>query len=104
MIQESQSLNEEHKRLKQLAMERLMGTFAFVFNENPDVQVDLQAATDLIISCVIMFCRNTLSHFFLNSNALNDREMVMTDIFETIKQGVEQRIKETMDENRRNLN
>lgn len=84
ILVKSDFLNEDQKEVKQLIMEGWLNVIPTVLKQRNDVHFTAQTFTDLLISCLIMFVRDNLSYFFLNSNALEKREEIMRDIFNEI--------------------
>ncbi len=66
-------LNDKQKQVKQEIMEKLIKSLFGTLEENQDL-FDNQAATDIVLSCLIMFSREVLIHFLLNSTAINIRK------------------------------
>jgi len=97
-------LTEAQKQVKQKIMERLMEVIPEVLNEEKEVEFDNMNLTDLVISCLIMFCRDQLAYFFLNSNALETRDQVMMEIFSKIQGGVNRIIEESLKHDKSSLN
>ncbi len=99
-IVSNQYLNEDQKKVKQQIMEYLMESFPHVLSHNQNVLFDNQSLTDLVVSCVIMFCREQLVNFFINSNGLEFRDNIMDSIFQQIREGVHARIKDELNDKR----
>lgn len=64
-------LTEEQKELKQEIMEKLMSVIPEQLHKHAHI-IDDQSATDLILSCIIMFTRDTLASFILGCNTPSD--------------------------------
>ena len=97
-------LTDPQKMVKQLIMERLSEVIPIILSQNIEVTFDNQAMTDLVMSCLIMFCRDQLTHFFLNSNALGFRDKVMDNIFDQIKENVNKSIDKVLEDGKLHLN
>ncbi len=92
------TMSPEQKEVKQKIMEELMKALFKNIEDNQHI-FDGQSSADLIISCLIMFNRKSLSSFFMFSNALPIRASFMDQLFEQIRIEVEEKIKSTPAEN-----
>lgn len=64
-------LNAEQKKLKQNVIEGLMDGLFGKIHSNIGNLLDQESATDILISCIIMFTRECIVNFVLGSN-IND--------------------------------
>lgn len=94
-IKEDHYLNEYQKQIQHKIMEELMNALNDNITQNLSV-LDSKAITDILLSCVIMFTRDVLIHFFIFSGSTPIRGKIMNHVFEQIKKEVQERIKERM--------
>jgi hypothetical protein len=90
-------LNAEQKKLKQNIMEGLMdGLFGKINRNIPEV-LDHEAVTDMLISCIIMFTRDSVVNFVRGSNmnnSIKNRKDLVDTILGTIKNEIMENLKE----------
>ncbi len=90
---EAHFLNEEQKKVKALIMERMLNSFYGTMMENEKI-FDNQSTLDLIFSILVMFNREVLMQTFIAGKFLNKRNMVMKNLFETIRSEVNKKANE----------
>jgi hypothetical protein len=88
-------LNEEQKKLKQQIMEQLFAALFDNVHKNIGGILDQQSGTDALISCLIMFARESIVHFIRNSNmnnTLENRKHLANEILDVIKQDIMEKL------------
>lgn len=87
-IKKENVLNDKQKEVKQKIMEQLVSIIPETLMQHHELFEDGQHAADLMISCLIMFMRDSLANFFYSSNVRGNHEEVMNSLFNTIKNEV----------------
>jgi FKBP-type peptidyl-prolyl cis-trans isomerase (trigger factor) len=85
-------LSDEQKAVKQKIMEQMMQAFFNNMNENL-LLFTPQSALDLTFSILVMFNRDILVHLINSYQIERDRKEIMKQLFDTIKDEVNKRIK-----------
>ena len=96
-------LNEKEKRYKAKFMMDLVTIFHMNCNFY-NREMEPQAFSDMVLSVLMMFIRDTLAHFFLNSNIsdkVDELSSVLTTIFESSKNDILKLIRESQDEKKK---
>lgn len=84
-VKKGEYLSDAQKEIKLKVMDKLNNALSEVVRAHPEVEFTNETLTDLVISCICMYMRDQLAHFFLNSNALNIRNETMDGLFAQIK-------------------
>jgi energy-converting hydrogenase A subunit M len=87
--------NGTHNKIKGDIMVNLMNDMFLPLSKAP-LEIDVQAAMDIILSCLIMFSREVLVYLLLNSNMLEHRSSLMDKLFNQIKLDVNELIKQQL--------
>jgi hypothetical protein len=93
--QKEHFLTDYQKKLKGRFMSDLMNVFGFNIQYCVEEIEDQQAVTDLLLSVIIMFSRESLVHFFSNSSAAESREMlspIVDSMFSDLKKQIIDRV------------
>jgi len=83
-IKQEHYLNDTQKKIKQAIMENLLTSMFNPIDQNKEL-FDGQSIADIIISCLLMFNREVLCHFFMNSNSMPIRLKVMRHFLKILK-------------------
>lgn len=89
-------LNEEQKQIKQLIMEGLFDSL-FGISEKHQTKFDNQTLIDLLLSCLIMFMRDTIVTIVNSSNVSSSfimKENIVNQIMKTIKNEIHRKLNE----------
>jgi hypothetical protein len=86
-------LNDQQKEIKQKIMEKLMDGFFHTLHDNQLCFEDPQHVLDLMFSILVMFNREILIHFIKTFELQNNRKQIMKNLFEEIKDQVNNNIK-----------
>lgn len=82
-------LSPELKELKNEIMQALMHSmFDIIAEKSNTIEIDAQARTDIILSCLIMFSRDIILHFNTSGNARDDFNNLVDTILGTIRSEV----------------
>jgi len=86
-------LSPELKEVKQEIMEALMSDiFDIVKEKSKIMEIDDQAHTDIVISCLIMFTRDVILTIIGNSNARNEGTNFTSHLLLTIANEVNRKL------------
>lgn len=102
-MEEGHFLNDAQKKIKQSIMENLLESIFLPISENASV-LDSQSITDIILSCLLMFNREVLCHFFMNSNAMPSRLKIMRRFFKDVEKQVQIKINSLIKEKTDSMN
>lgn len=86
-------LDEKQKQVKQKIMEDCLDGLFKNLHENKDVFPEVQHVLDLIFSVLVMYNREILVHLFKNGLDPNTRKQTMKNLFEHIKNEVNNKVK-----------
>jgi hypothetical protein len=90
------SLNEKQKQVKQKIMEDCLAGLFGNIHLNRNLFEDVQSVMDLVCSVLVMFNREVLTHLFKSTNTIDIRKEVMKNLFQAVKDEVNEKIKKGM--------
>lgn len=94
--QQGHFLNDEQKKVKAQIMEDLFKAWFSNLEKNMELFKDFQSMLDLSFSILVMFNRDALIHIIKTFNLEGHRKQIMKDLFEQIRNLVNNNIKKGM--------
>ncbi len=91
--QQDHFLDEKQKEIKQKIMEDLLEALFGNIQKNQINFPDFQSVLDLMFSVLAMFNRDTLVHIVTGFNLEHNRKDIMKNLFETIKEEVNKKVR-----------
>lgn len=84
--------NKNQKEIKQKIIQDLLITLFSNIEKNEEL-FDEKTACDLVVTCLMVFFREVMTHFFIFSDAYNMRTQILDSMFDSIKKEIKSSLK-----------